>query len=76
MPRALRALADGIATGAYRYTRYFTGDRKPKQELKRAAILVTGKSKPEARAAVAAGRAVGESRSTSRAIWSTVRPTT
>jgi leucyl aminopeptidase len=58
---AVRILTEGVTTGAYRYARYFTGDRKPKHELKRTAILVSGKTKPDARAALSAGRAIGES---------------
>jgi leucyl aminopeptidase len=58
---SLRALAEGIMTGAYRYTRYLTGDRKPRHELKKATILIDGKLTPSARKAVAAGQSVGES---------------
>jgi leucyl aminopeptidase len=57
---SLRALADGVTSGAYRYTRYLTGDRKPKHALRRAAILVEKKSGQSARAAVAAGQVAGE----------------
>lgn len=62
-PAALSVLSDGITTGAYRFARYLTGDRKPKHSLKRAVILLDQKEKPsaEARAAVAGGQAVGES---------------
>jgi leucyl aminopeptidase len=58
---SLHALADGITTGAYRYARYFTGERKPKHGLRRALILLEKKASAGARAAVAAGQAVGES---------------
>jgi leucyl aminopeptidase len=57
----LRALAEGTVTGAYRYTRYLTGDRKPRHELKKATILVDGKLTPAARNAVDAGQSIGES---------------
>jgi leucyl aminopeptidase len=30
----LRALGEGLELGAYRFTKYLTGDRKPKSELK------------------------------------------
>jgi leucyl aminopeptidase len=56
----LRAVAEGITTGAYRYTRYLTGDRKPRHELKKATILIDGKLTPAARQAAVAGQAVGE----------------
>jgi leucyl aminopeptidase len=62
-PAALSVLADGITMGAYRFARYLTGDRQPKHAFKRAVILLDQKDKPsaEARAAVEAGMAVGES---------------
>ena len=55
-PAALSVLAEGILTGAYRYTRYLTGDRKPKHSLRRALILLDGRADPAARAAVASGQ--------------------
>lgn len=58
---ALHALAEGIATGAYRYVRYLTGTRKPKRTLGRASILVARAPSPEARAAVERGEAVAQS---------------
>jgi leucyl aminopeptidase len=60
-PRLLTALAEGITTGAYRYARYLTGDRKPKHALKRALILVEQQPTKDARSAVTAGQALGES---------------
>ena len=33
-----RAVGEGVALGAYRFTKYFTGDRKPKAELAKVAI--------------------------------------
>jgi leucyl aminopeptidase len=44
----LRALAEGLVLGAYRFSKYFTGDRKPKKELARIAIFAGGKKKPSA----------------------------
>jgi leucyl aminopeptidase len=41
----LRALSEGIVLGAYRFTKYFTGERKPKQELTRVAIFAGGSGK-------------------------------
>ena len=34
----LRAVGEGVALGAYRFTKYFTGDRKPKAELAKIGI--------------------------------------
>lgn len=38
-----RALAEGVVLGAYRFTKYLTGERAPKKELVKA-VLLTGKS--------------------------------
>lgn len=38
-----RSLAEGVVLGAYRFTKYLTGDRKPKAELLTATLLTTGK---------------------------------
>ncbi len=39
-PVDLRAVAEGIVLGAYRFTKYMTGDRVPKIQLKEAKIYV------------------------------------
>jgi leucyl aminopeptidase len=39
---ALRAIAEGVVLGAYRFTKYFTGDRKPKAELGQVTIHKLG----------------------------------
>lgn len=51
----VEATAEGLVTGAYRYTRYLTGTRAPKKRLARAAIVVDGRVGKGLRAAVAAG---------------------
>jgi leucyl aminopeptidase len=38
-----RALAEGLELGAYRFTKYFTGDRKPKAELAEVHIVTGAK---------------------------------
>src|SRR5689334_19688622 len=59
---ALRCVSEGLTTGAYRYTRYLTGDRKPKRELKKVMVLAPSKKlAPAERDAVAHGQAIGES---------------
>jgi leucyl aminopeptidase len=57
---AARAAAEGVVTGAYRYTQYLTGPRRPKGGL-RQALVVVGDAKDEAlRGAVEQGRVMGE----------------
>lgn len=56
----LRCLSEGLITGTYKYTRYFTGDRKPKRELKKIVVIGKGKVTPAAREAVVHGQAIGE----------------
>jgi leucyl aminopeptidase len=55
----LRAVAEGIELGAYRFTKYLTGDRKPKSELTAALVVVAHKVDAKARAAIAAGKRIG-----------------
>src|SRR5579883_1003863 len=54
----LRAVAEGLELGAYRFTKYLTGDRKPKAELASAVVGVAGKLRPTAKALVATGQRV------------------
>ncbi len=56
----IRSAAEGAMTGAYRYTRYLTGDRLPKRTLEAARLVVTRKDK-KAVAAVEAGAVLAES---------------
>jgi leucyl aminopeptidase len=62
----LRAVGEGIVLGAYRFSRYFTGDRKPKAELAKVTLLVSGKvtaeQKKQLELGVAIGHAVGVAR--------------
>ena len=39
---SLREVGEGAALGAYRFTKYFTGDRKPKKELSKIAVSLPG----------------------------------
>jgi leucyl aminopeptidase len=55
----LRAVAEGIELGAYRFTKYMTGERKPKVELATAYVLVPHKVDAKSKAAVTAGKAIG-----------------
>jgi leucyl aminopeptidase len=54
-PAMLRALADGVITGAYRYTRYLTGSRAPKKQLAKASLLLEKKPSAEQKHAVIEG---------------------
>ncbi len=55
---SLRALAEGLGTGSYRYTRYLTGERKPKRALGEIAVLLGEKAGKDAHAAVDEGLAI------------------
>src|SRR5580700_399877 len=54
----LRALAEGLELGAYRFTKYFTGERKPKASLASVSVGVASKLRPTAKAAIALGQKV------------------
>jgi leucyl aminopeptidase len=54
-PTLLRALADGVITGAYRYTRYLTGSRAPKKQLSKASLLLEKRPSTEQKHAVLEG---------------------
>ncbi len=56
---AVRAAAEGVVTGAYRYDTYFT--QKPRGGLRSASILVADKSDEALVKAAADGQAIGES---------------
>jgi leucyl aminopeptidase len=58
--RSVRATVSGAVLGAYRFTRYLTGDRQPKRTLGSAKILVAQRA-PEHREALSHGVALGES---------------
>jgi leucyl aminopeptidase len=64
-PASLRAVANGAHLGAYRYTRYLTGDRQPKRVLGSAKILVAQRSAAH-REAVLAGEILGEAINSAR----------
>ncbi len=57
---AERAAAEGVVLGAYRFTKYLTGDRLPKATLERVTLVTTGRASKEAREAVEVGRQIGE----------------
>ncbi|MEY4577184.1 MAG: hypothetical protein RL701_1887 [Pseudomonadota bacterium] len=57
-PALLRALADGIGTGSYQFTRFLTGSRVPKKRLAKATILLERKPSAEQKHAVIEGAIV------------------
>ncbi len=61
VPGAERAAAEGVVLGSYRFTKYFTGDRLPKDALEKVTLTTTGKITKEARESVEIGQGVAES---------------
>ncbi len=55
---AYRAVGEGLGMGAYRFTKYLTGDRLPKQTLRRVEVLGAGKVTAAETKAVQLGLAV------------------
>lgn len=54
----LRPIVEGLELGAYRFSKYFTGDRAPKRELESVVIMTVGKVAPAAvKEAVESGQA-------------------
>jgi leucyl aminopeptidase len=62
----LRAVAEGLELGAYRFTKYLTGDRKPKAELATVFVGAAAKLKPSAKPLVALGQKIGAAVNLSR----------
>jgi leucyl aminopeptidase len=62
----LRALAEGLELGAYRFTKYLTGERKPKAELARVVVGLSAKPKGNAKGALALGQRVAAAVNLSR----------
>jgi leucyl aminopeptidase len=62
----LRALAEGLGVGGYRYTRYLTGDRKPKKQLSEGHVFLSGKMTRGAHDALARGLVVAQAMNLTR----------
>jgi leucyl aminopeptidase len=62
----LRAVAEGLELGAYRFTKYFTGDRKPKTELSKVVIGLAARAKGNAKDALSLGQRIGAAVNLSR----------
>jgi len=66
MDGQLRALAEGVTLGAYRFSKYLTGDRKPKVDLGRVTLVVHGKPGRDAKAQIDLGQRIGAAVNLSR----------
>ncbi len=55
-----RAAAEGAVLGAYRFTKYLTGDRLPKAALASVTLATSARATKEGRGAVEVGQKVGE----------------
>jgi len=62
----LRAIAEGLELGAYRFTKYLSGDRKPKTDLASVVVGAAAKLKPNAKAPVALGQRIAAAVNLSR----------
>ncbi len=45
----MRYVGEGLTLGAYRFTKYLTGDRKPKNELREVVVAIAGKVSAQAK---------------------------
>jgi leucyl aminopeptidase len=62
----LRSVAEGIELGAYRFTKYLTGERKPKAELSRVVVVLGSRVTAKAKAAAVVGQRIGAAINLSR----------
>jgi leucyl aminopeptidase len=62
----LRFVAEGLGLGAYRFDKYFTGDRRPKRELEKVTLVTAAKPSSSARADIALGEKIAEAVNLSR----------
>jgi leucyl aminopeptidase len=56
---SLRAVGEAVVLGAYKFARYFTGERKPKVELGKVSVLIAGKISPEQKKQLDLGVSIG-----------------
>ena len=61
-----RYVSEGCELGAYRFTKYMTGDRAPKETLVKVSFVLRGKVPPSAKADIALGQQIGEGVNLSR----------
>ena len=54
----LRTIGEGLELGAYRFTKYLTGDRKPKETLDEVTVASERRFPPDAKRALALGQGI------------------
>jgi len=54
----LRIVAEGLELGAYRFTKYLTGDRKPKESLEEITIATERRLPPDAKRSISLGQGI------------------
>ncbi len=59
-PEAVQSAAEGLTLGGYRFTRYLTGERKPKRQTSKGLVVVHGKPKGDLKRSLERGRAVAD----------------
>jgi leucyl aminopeptidase len=62
----LREVVEGLELGAYRFTKYLTGDRRPKAELGQVTICIPGSVPANAKSQIDAGQAIASGVNLSR----------
>jgi len=62
----LRTVAEGLELGAYRFTKYLTGDRKPKESLEEVTVASERRMPPDAKRAIALGQGIAAGVNVSR----------
>ncbi len=55
-----RAVGEGAGLGAYRFAKYFTGSRRPKNELKKILVVSPGRPSTEDKKALALGKSLAD----------------
>jgi leucyl aminopeptidase len=62
----LRTIGEGLELGAYRFTRYLTGDRKPKESLEDVVVATERRLPPDAKRSIALGQGIASGVNVSR----------
>jgi leucyl aminopeptidase len=62
----LRVVGEALGLGAYRFVKYFTGERRPKGQLERVLVFLPGRVPANAKRELATGRGVAEAISLAR----------